>query len=352
MGTDNRMDLAAVARQLGRICAAIDGTESGDGAALYPLVDEYCQVLAARGRTPQYVRDTRTRIRRVLEYARIRLASELAESPVQRALGGLTSANRIAARPLALASRYGHWRAIKSFSAWLAGRRGVLDADPLEGLTGYSQTMDPVHQRHVWTPAELARLIDAARAGPAWRGIGGEDRAMVYAFLVETALRPGTVRKLRRGSFVPGSPPYVTIGAMELKERKARSHPLRDDTARRLAAYLESRPGGPCDPLFPMPSPECQVLMLRADLAAARLPHVDAAGRWYDVYSLRHTALTRLALSGVPMVVTQQIAGHSTIDLTARYYVHVAPVHLAATINALPPLFPHEDQAGAKRGAS
>jgi integrase len=61
---------------------------------------------------------------------------------------------------------------------------------------------------------------------------------------------------------------------------------------------------------------------LRRELAAA----LKKAGlRAVTFHSLRHSALTTMAEAGVPMPVLQKIAGHSSIAVTARYYLHVKP---------------------------
>jgi integrase len=338
------VDLEAIGRKIDALAAAVTPRRLGD-EPVAPLVEEYGQVLVARARTMIHAQATANRVRRVLEEAGIARACEIAESPVQRAIGSMTWCRGLPrGRPLSLKSRYHYWRAAKSFSLWLT-RKGVLGADPLRDMPGYNASVDPRHARHVWTPDELRRLVRAAWSGPVVRGVGGEERAMLYVFLADTALRPGTARRLTRASLVAldGELPHVAIEPAAVKDRKARAHPLRHDTAAMLRTYLAKHGGAPADPLFRLPDdPTRMVFMLRSDLARARLPYVDDAGRYRDVYSLRHSALTRMALEGMPMAVLQQVAGHSTIAVTAKYYVHVVARHVADAINALPAVFDNE----------
>jgi len=49
-------------------------------------------------------------------------------------------------------------------------------------------------------------------------------------------------------------------------------------------------------------------------------------------YTARHDFLSRLANSGVPMHVVQKLAGHSSITITAKYYVHVESDALRAAV--------------------
>lgn len=60
-----------------------------------------------------------------------------------------------------------------------------------------------------------------------------------------------------------------------------------------------------------------------------------ASVRSATFHSLRHTALTMMAESGVPMAVLQRIAGHSNTQITAQYYLHVSPETHSETIRAL-----------------
>ena len=63
--------------------------------------------------------------------------------------------------------------------------------------------------------------------------------------------------------------------------------------------------------------------LLRRTLDRAGIERIDSAGHVIDVHALRHTALSRMARRGVPLVVAQRIAGHSSPEITSRHYVHV-----------------------------
>jgi integrase len=51
-------------------------------------------------------------------------------------------------------------------------------------------------------------------------------------------------------------------------------------------------------------------------------------------HSLRHTFISRLVMKGIPLPTVQQLAGHQSITMTARYS-HLAPAHLAGAVEAL-----------------
>ena len=40
-------------------------------------------------------------------------------------------------------------------------------------------------------------------------------------------------------------------------------------------------------------------------------------------HALRHTFATRCALAGMPLIQLQRILGHASVEVTAKYYVHI-----------------------------
>jgi integrase len=52
---------------------------------------------------------------------------------------------------------------------------------------------------------------------------------------------------------------------------------------------------------------------------------------WHD---LRHTFCSRLVMAGVPLKVVQELAGHKTIQMTARYS-HLAPGHQRSAVDLI-----------------
>src|SRR5262249_37126725 len=82
--------------------------------------------------------------------------------------------------------------------------------------------------------------------------------------------------------------------------------------------------------------------MLRADLADAGIPYIVEGpdGPLHaDFHSLRHSYITALGRSGVDLRTAQELAGHSTPVLTARY-MHVRLHDLAGGVEKLPSFLP------------
>src|SRR4029450_585212 len=82
--------------------------------------------------------------------------------------------------------------------------------------------------------------------------------------------------------------------------------------------------------------------MLRIDLEAAGIPYVVEGpdGPLYaDFHALRHTYLTLGGRAGIDLRTLQELAGHSTPMLTARYS-HRRLYDLAGAIEKLPSFLP------------
>jgi site-specific recombinase XerD len=64
-------------------------------------------------------------------------------------------------------------------------------------------------------------------------------------------------------------------------------------------------------------------------------PAVAEAGiRDFTWHCLRHTFASRLVMAGIPLRTVQELMGHKTIMMTARY-AHLAPEHLARAVESL-----------------
>src|SRR3954464_8049079 len=88
--------------------------------------------------------------------------------------------------------------------------------------------------------------------------------------------------------------------------------------------------------------------MLRADLADAGIPYVVEGpdGPLHaDFHALRHSYITALGRGGVDLRTAQQLAGHSTPVLTARYS-HRHLDDLAGAVEKLPDFIPVDEGRG------
>jgi hypothetical protein len=77
------------------------------------------------------------------------------------------------------------------------------------------------------------------------------------------------------------------------------------------------------------------------------LVYEDAGGRAFYFHATRHSCITLLPRSGVHPKMAQDLARHSTIDLTMNRYSHLRLQDHAAALAALPSLLPGAPQGEA-----
>jgi len=172
----------------------------------------------------------------------------------------------------------------------------------------------------------------------------------LMATALQTAARQGEIIGLEwghvdwKGRFITIRQTAVNGELQKTKNRKRRRVPitphlvqiLKDHRQRARKTALAAGKS-PSQYLFPSPTgalmdPSKLRRELRAILDKARVRHVD-------FHSLRHTALTAMAENGVPMVNLQRIAGHSSIQVTAQYYLHTKPEAHQDTLKAMESLY-------------
>lgn len=235
---------------------------------------------------------------------------------------------------------------VKAFCNWLVKDRRLAES-PLRHLEPGNVGVDRRHDRRELTADELTRLLTAARNSErTFRGLTGTDRYHLYALACGTGFRASSLASLTRESFdFAGESPTVTLGARYVKNRKTKVQPLPPDIAELLQVYLPNCPSGL--PVWGGTWARDRVAaqMLRHDLKAAGIPYVvnGADGPLFaDFHALRHSYLTLGGRSGIDLRTLQELAGHSTPELTARYS-HRRLSDLAGAVGKLPNFLP---QAG------
>ncbi len=127
--------------------------------------------------------------------------------------------------------------------------------------------------------------------------------------------------------------------------------PLPSDVAELLRDYLADKPAG--QPVWggTWAKDYKGAEMLRADLEAAGIPYsVEGPDGplFADFHALRHTYLTLGGRAGIDLRTLQELAGHSTPNLTARYS-HRRLYDLAGAVEKLPRLLPDKTPSEALR---
>jgi integrase len=222
--------------------------------------------------------------------------------------------------------------------------------NPFDRMPKANLDADPRRKRRAFTPAELARLMDAARNAPnrpqtkrseadvqsikrPAERLSGNDRADLYAFLAGTGLRINEVRRLKVAYLeLDALVPVVRLSGATTKNGRDDTVPLRSDLVALLRLRVEGRQ--PTDPVFEIPAD--LIRRFHADCRRARIARRDGRGRQIDLHALRTTFGTMLARSGVSMRTAQQLMRHSDIRLTANVYVDPALLDLQGAVESIP----------------
>jgi integrase len=224
------------------------------------------------------------------------------------------------------------------------GRR--LPYNPLDGLDIINADADRRRIRRELTPDELRRLLATTRASAAvFRGLDGQARFHLYALACGTGFRASGLATLTPACFsFDGRFPVVVLPVRSDKSKRGKTQPLPADVAEMMKTWLAGKPAAA--PLWPgtWASERQAAEMIRGDLTAAGIPYVVAGpdGPMYaDFHALRHTYLTLGGRAGIDLRTLQELAGHSTPTLTARY-THVRLHDQAGAVEKLPAILPDE----------
>jgi excisionase family DNA binding protein len=219
---------------------------------------------------------------------------------------------------------------------------------PFAHMTVEGVTADRRHDRRELTAAELRRVLAVTRAsGRSFRGLSGEDRFHLYAAACGTGFRASALASLTPESFdLDGDMPAVTLAARYAKNRKMKVQPLPADIADLLRVYLAGKLAG-----LPVwggtwAADHRGAEMLRGDLDAAGVPYAvpgPDGPLFADFHALRHSYLTLGGRAGIDLRTLQELAGHSTPTLTARYS-HRRLHDLAGAVEKLPNFLPTGEQ--------
>ena len=317
----------------------IDPTDDHAKRPLKQHIADYRRHLTAKGNTTSHIKLTISYIEKVVAGCKFRSIRDLSPSRVTSWLADLRSEGR------GLRTSNAYLAAIKGFSRWLV-RDGRLTEDRLAHVAALNTKVDLRHERRTLKPAEISKLIAAAKTGKKFRSLTGPDRAMLYHLAVTTGLRASELASLTPRSFdLGGDPPTVAVEAGYSKHRR-RDVLLRADVADAMNEYLSSRQLRDDERLWMGSwSRKGSAIMIRKDLAAANIAYEDDAGRVFDFHALRHQFISSLAQAGVHPKEAQSLARHSTISLTMDRYTHLNLVDLTGALDRLPAIAVEESES-------
>ena len=329
-------------------------------------LEEYLAAMRDEGLTPFYMHEKQRILKLIFRTAGMRKLGDLTADRMDRYLAGMTKGNgKVRGLPVAASTKMVHRTAANAFAVWLK-RKGRLPNNPLENVV--KPQGDPVRERRSLIPAELQKLLAAARERPlrdastnkggrrpdgspktavrSWaadlqpetqeryRRLGRE-RALLYKTAVLTGLRQGELAALRVAFLNLDRKP---VPALELpgeftKNGDAAKVLLVPALAEELRQWIADTGKKPTDRLFTVSGKANKIF--RRDLRAAGVPYRDDLGRVADFHALRHSANTMLGVAGIPPKLRQLFMRHSDIRLTTATYDDDSLYEMQPVIKAL-----------------
>jgi integrase len=231
--------------------------------------------------------------------------------------------------PISARTRNAYVTSIRQFCKWCVDN----DRLPYCKLTGnvakVEQTTKTVKRRAAME-AELTRILKAAKAGETVEGLTGEQRFWLYRVAAATGFRASELRSLTPAAFkLRQATPIIVVEGAYTKNGDIANQPVCPELAAELAKWLRWLPKD--EPVWPGEWHRKGAEMLRVDLDAAKVAFRTADGV-LDFHALRHTYVTSLVENKAHPKEAQELARHSTIDLTMNYYTHLQKAKLAAVL--------------------
>jgi len=353
----------------------VDPAEETMTSPLGEWLDAFTKNLRLEGGTEKYVSQTRREVVRVAWFCRYGslkgydLRAPDADTRAAHLLASVTLAEITVDKLDAfLASKESgpspttknrYRRAVVGLANYLVGKR-KLTHNPFAPVTRAKGKK--VRERRALLPADLQKLLDAARVRPVaaarasaaarWGDRAkpadlspeyrarlerdGRQRALVYLTAALTGLRYGTLGQVTVSEvrLVPGHEAWDIPGE-KLKSGRHYRAALRSDLAAALRAWVEQEGKGRGDRVFDLPASSI-VKELRKDLRAAGIPYRDERGRVFDFHALRKCCATYLRRASVDPAVAMKVLDHGDIRLTMQVYTDAEALDDRAAVEALP----------------
>jgi integrase len=315
-----------------------------------PLADhvqDWRDYLKGKGDDPRHYDQSRTRVLKLIDIAKIMRISGLTISAVQTALAEIRlNKGRCGRKQMGDNALHYYARTIKSFSRWL-WRDGRVRDDPLVHME-LPEVNDKMTRRAL-EAEEAAALLDVTPTLRRRAGLPGPDRAIVYATALGTGFRLAELMSLTPESFDVGAdPPTITCLGKNTKNGRDAIQPIRPELAAMLRPWLVGKPPG--EPVFLIDY--CNAApALRSDLKEAGVDSSEC----YDFHCLRHTYVTMLIKSGANVKVCQELARHSDPKLTMNLHTHLTVHDMSQGLEGLAHILPTKGVSkgltGTDRGA-
>ncbi len=185
----------------------------------------------------------------------------------------------------------------------------------MAGLKPAKHDADKRYVRRTITQDEWESLLKATYSSPhSFRGLTGEDRAILYIVTLATGWRAGGLTQLKVRDFHKDG--LVVMDARHSKNRREQRKFLPDSVRKTVQDSLQDKLIN--DLVWPGTWAQDAAEMLRIDLGAAGIPHKTDEGVM-DFHAFRNTSITWMLESGTPIYLVQRHADHASPAQTMRY---------------------------------
>ncbi|MCB0285631.1 MAG: site-specific integrase, partial [Calditrichaeota bacterium] len=170
--------------------------------------------------------------------------------------------------------------------------------------------------------AELPRFFELADIARIRERFQGDEMEHLVEFYLLTGVRLNEARSLRWDA-VDLPRKFLTIRSAFAKAKKHRIISFAEDAA--LAAMINTIPHREDGYLFGPPDNQPR---WSADWVCRRISAIlsELGYPWASIHTFRHTYISHLIMTGVPVNTVKELIGHVSIATTLRY-AHLAPKH-------------------------
>jgi integrase len=314
--------------------------------------DDWLKVLTARGRDKDYTDLKRARVTAILLGCEFTYALELSAEKLERFLERLRAGEisppvedkKKQGKPkkLSVQTTNDYLQAISQLCVWMV-ENDRLERNPFDRVKKGNAERDRRRVRRVLDATELQTLITETQASTKlFRGLTGEDRAILYAVAAATGYRKGELAILTPHCFnLDAKQPTVDLGAEHTKNGKAASQPLSVPLATVLRQYIAGKLADA--PVWPGTWSERGAKMFKADAKAAKIPlevTTKDGKQVLDFHSLRGTFATLLDALDISLKGRQDLMRHSDPRLTLNRYTRVNQSELEQVAAQIPVAVP------------
>ena len=201
--------------------------------------------LESKGNGSQHVAQTCSRVLAAFDACKFKRLTDLNAGRVASWLADRRKPTRDkdgnAVPGLGIASSNHHLVAVKSFGNWLVRDRRSPE-NPFAHLSRLNARVDVRRERRTLNGVEIAKLLNTTQTEAEYRGLSGDDRAMLYLTALFTGLRASELASLTEASFdFDATPPTVTLEAAYSKHRREDVLPLHPALAGQFTDWLAKR---------------------------------------------------------------------------------------------------------------